>query len=570
MGGITTIINKVKYVGIASLTVAMLSIIVLNILSSYSNSQTLSNAEPVGNASSTNSTTDTSTLANVDPTSISISISSYPSATGDTNNGNLSLSIPQGGGLVAGRHTVTVSPGSEIASYDVYLNGGTNENGVDNTDLVNHLADTLPNTGSLATSIPSLAWSGDFSIVGSLPMYGNAWGVALPDAYSDSGLYNDKSDYESLITNPASSSDGPAYAFSGIPPLSMGQPDGNNPFENKIFNDVAVSASTDLYYGVKVGNPSTMLAGDYTTNVVYTVVAELKTPNITNISPNPIRTGTANRITLTGNNLSIVNRVTIDDRNTIRDCTNITHSGTNNDKTLICTLPAISNTGTYVITAETPGGQTATTSINVIPPAPTISSVSPSEINTNNTTTALTITGSNLATTTSVYVDFNNNNKSDSGEACTIQTKTSGQVVCVAPSRSAAGGPYTVRLTTDGGNASKASVVSYVAPVPIIARVSPSEVNALSSFWQDVTFTVVGSDLDSVRKITLYLDGDTSGGANQQDCSIRNSSSSSLTCTVYSWSLVPVWGNEPIRAEMYDAGGALLGTNEAFCMAYLM
>ena len=54
MGGITSTINKVKYIGIASLTIAILSVLILNIISSYSSSNTNSNAEPVG---------DTSTLA---------------------------------------------------------------------------------------------------------------------------------------------------------------------------------------------------------------------------------------------------------------------------------------------------------------------------------------------------------------------------------------------------------------------------------------------------------------------------------------------------------------------------
>ena len=100
---------------------------------------------------------------------------------------------------------------------------------------------------------------------------------------------------------------------------------------NRIVRDKTGSTTTNIYYGVKVDNPSTMLAGDYTANVVYTVIAELKIPSITSISPNPIRTGATNKITLRGNNLDIVSKVTIDDRGTIRDCTNITHSGTNND-----------------------------------------------------------------------------------------------------------------------------------------------------------------------------------------------------------------------------------------------
>ena len=93
-----------KYLGIACLALAVLSILILNIISSYSYSKVNSNAEPVGEVStSANEACDPS---NTNAAScISMSISSYPSATGDTNDGNLSLSIPQGGGLVAGRHT---------------------------------------------------------------------------------------------------------------------------------------------------------------------------------------------------------------------------------------------------------------------------------------------------------------------------------------------------------------------------------------------------------------------------------------------------------------------------------
>lgn len=561
-----------RYLGIACLTLAILSTLILNIVSSYSLSKVNSKAEPVSNSNANVSAladNEASTNA-LDPTSISISISSH-SATGDANDGNLSLSIPQGGGLVAGRHTVSVNAGNEIDSYSVFLNGGTNENGVDNTDLVNPMADSLPSTGSLATSIPSLSWDtvDNFTRPTNFPIYGNSWGVALPDSYT--GEYHDKERYETLIATPATIVGGAAnYLFSGIPPLSYGQSD-SDPYRldgNEIISQTdSSSSSADIYYGVKVDNPSIMLAGDYTANVVYTVVAELKVPSINSVSPNPIDTGTSNKITLTGSNLDIVSKVTIDDRNTYRECTSLTHSGSTK---LTCTLPAISNAGNYIITAETAGEQTAATTIQVKLPTPAITSVSPNEINTNNSTTTLTITGTNLATTSSVYIDFNNNNKADSGETCTIRTKANGQVTCTAPSRSSAGGPYTVRLTTDGGSASKASAVSYVTPVPVITRVSPSKVKSLSSFRQDVNFTVTGNNLDSVRKITLYLDGDTSGGTNQQDCSIRNSSSSSLTCTVYSWSLVPMWGNEPIRAEMYDAGGVLLGVNNAFCMANLM
>ena len=318
--------------------------------------------------------------------------------------------------------------------------------------------------------------------------------------------YHDKERYEALIATPATIASGAAnYLFSGIPPLSYGQSDSDSYRldGNEIISQTdSSSSSTDIYYGVKVDNPSTMLAGDYTTNVIYTVVAELKTPSITSISPNPIDTGTSNKITLTGSNLDIVSKVTIDDRNTYRECTSLTHSGSTK---LTCTLPAISNAGSYIITAETAGGQTATTTIQVKLPAPTITSVSPNEINTNNSTTTLTITGTNLATASSVYIDFNNNNKADSGETCTIRTKANGQVACTAPSRSSAGGPYTVRLTTDGGSASKANAVSYVTPVPTVTNVSPSSISQIDTFPR---FTITGQNLDQVNKIELSYTSD--------------------------------------------------------------
>ena len=544
IGGFDRLVRITKYTSIACLSIAILSIITLNIISTYSSSNINSNAEPVG---------EVSTLANINPTSISISISSYPSATGDTNDGNLSLSIPQGGGLVAGRHTVSVNAGSEIDSYSVFLNGG-GEDG--NTDLVN-----TANPGKCIESVEFDVNDGFTHRYNEIP--DNHWGVALPGE-SLENYYGTYDKWDNLVENPGNPYEFYRYTPAGIPPVTLNSSIKLNSISGSA--KFSGSSSTKVYYIARIDDPSTMLAGDYTTNVVYTAIAELKTPSITSISPDPIRTGTTNKITLKGTNLSIVNKVTIDDRGTIRDCTNIVHSGTNNDTTLTCTLPAISNTGTYVITAETEGGQTATTQIQLIPPAPTISSVSPSEINTNDSTATLTIVGTNLATASSIYVDFNNNSSQDNGEVCTIQTVANTQIACTAPSRSTAGGPYIVRLTTDGGSVSKTNAVSYVTPVPTVTSVSPSEVDSLSSRWQDMSFVVKGSNLDSIKKIVLYLDDNITGYTHQQDCSIRENESSSdaLTCVVYSWSLFSEWDIAPIRAEMYDASGDVVLTIDRF------
>ena len=493
MGGIKNKLNKLsnktlfklgsrlvtltKYLSIACLSLVLISTIGLNLYRTYSSSNIESNAEPV--------TSDASTLASVAPASISISISSYP-ATGDSDNGNLSLSIPQGGGLVAGRHTVSINAGSEIDSYTAYLNSA-----VDNKALVNDEDSSRAINASSDGTSYEMPGSG---------IRNNTWGVALPDRFAG---YVDADKYESLITNPVKSNVSSDYTDSNYPIAGIASPNNLDYSysigEVKYVDGGGTTALPSVYYVVRVDNPSTMLAGDYTTNVIYTVVAELKTPSITSISPNPIRTGATNKITLRGNNLGIVSKVTIDDRGTIRDCTSLTHTSS---AKLTCTLPAISNAGNYTITAETAGGQTATTNIQVRLPEPTITSVSPNEINTNNSTTTLTITGTNLATTSSVYIDFNNNNKADSGETCTIRTKANGQVTCTAPSRSSAGGPYTVRLTTDGGSASKAGAVSYVSPTPTVTSVSPSTVSP-NDRGKTLTFTISGRSLSNIVQIQL-------------------------------------------------------------------
>ena len=472
------LVTLTKYLSIACLSLVLISTIGLNLYRTYSSSNIESNAEPV--------TSDTSTLASVAPTSISISISSH-SATGDTNDPNLSLSIPQGGGLVAGRHTVSVSVGSEISSYTAYLNSATED-----ANLVNQSGGVIYSESSSSYGMPSTGISN------------NSWGIALPSHWG--AMYADASVYESLITNPAKSGAGSNYEDTNYPVAAIAPP---NNFdysysigEVKYVDGSGTTALPSVYYVVRVDNPSTMLAGDYTANVVYTVVAELKAPSIDGVSPNPIDTGTSNKITLTGSNLDIVSKVTIDDRNTYRECTNLTHSGSTK---LTCTLPAISNVGNYTITAETAGGQTTTTTIQVKLPEPTITSVTTEDGSTEIATgasTNLVISGNNLATTSQVYLDFNNYGEMDSGEECTIQYVANNKVTCTAPSRSSAGGPYTVRLTTDGGSTSKANAVSYVAPAPTVTRVDPDTV-LTTDRGKSLTFTISGHNLSDIAQIEL-------------------------------------------------------------------
>ena len=539
MGGITTtIINKVKYIGIASLTIAILSVIILNLISSYSSSNTNSNAEPVSNSNANVSAlADNEASANaLDPTSVSISISSH-SATGDTNDPNLSLSIPQGGGLVAGRHTVSVSVGSEIDSYTAYLNSA-----VDNKALVND------EDSSRAINASSDGTSYEMPGLG---IRNNTWGVALPDRFAG---YVDADKYESLITNPVKSNVSSDYTDSNYPIAGIASPnnldDSYSIGEVKYVDGGGATALPSVYYVVRVDNPSTMLAGDYTTNVIYTVVAELKAPSIDSVSPNPIRTGTTNKITLRGNNLDIVSKVTIDDRGTIRDCTSLTHTSS---AKLTCTLPAISNAGNYTITAETAGGQTATTQIRAIPPVPVISSVSPFTTEIGSSGTTLTISGENFIDVQYVYVDFNGDGVMDSGEQCqSLVVVSDTQLSCIAPEYSTTG-VYDLMVVAAGG-VSEPIRYSYVEPETTVTRVEPSVVYT-NQYGDQIEFSIYGSNLRNCREVIL-----SDSYSNTESCYVRSVGISSVEC-VATWTFQNVGS---ISATFYDNAGEVMYETKTF------
>ena len=252
IGGFDRLVRITKYTSLACLTLAILSTLVLNIISSYSYSKINSNAEPVSNGS-------IYTLANtanteLDPTGISISISSYPSSSSTGGNGpNLSLSIPQGGGIATGRHTVEVNTGSSVASYELRLSSKTEE-----TALVNEGISNLSNARiePIAGKYNASGETGLRNILASES--NNTWAYSV-DARSIAGAT------ETGYVAPLPSTNTPDIILSN---------NGNN------------ATTTNIYYGAKVEHPEQLLAGDYTADVVYTVVAELMPePGIGSVSP---------------------------------------------------------------------------------------------------------------------------------------------------------------------------------------------------------------------------------------------------------------------------------------------
>ena len=313
MGGITTIIiNKVKYIGIASLTIAILSVLILNLISSYSSSNTNSNAEPVTQANGP--------LVS-GPATISLSITPLTTPTSspcDTSNSNICMKIPDDGGIATGGHTIKVSSNS-YAGYNVLLSASETNN--DETSLVNTTNGS--GGGSNSYSIPTT--TGNLTTPSKLD--DNTWGYVL--------------------TNPAGQETNAIWA-------------GLQPSTNKtvIATTGSLSNQTDsypVYYGVRVDNPSQLLAGDYQTQVVYTATVKLPSkPTITSVLPNQYELGSGgpNTITISATSgLASTYNVWIDLNNngsydTNEQCTNLNvASGT----TLTCNIPTDES-----ITTDTP------------------------------------------------------------------------------------------------------------------------------------------------------------------------------------------------------------------------
>ena len=298
MGGITTIINKVKYIGIASLTIAILSVLILNLISSYSNSHIQSKAEPISNS---NANANLSTLANgndlsiCDPSNtnaascISLSITSSSSST-DSNNPNLSLQIPREGGIAVGRHTVSVSS-NNVTGYYVTLTGNAGSPAMVPSTPTSQ-AFIQSTTGTLTS--PSPLAKGQWG----------SWGIALPNSSLYPGFNTNEADYNSTNQDTLAKT-----TWVAVPGKEAD--DGSK----TIIKTTTQSRKTDaypIYYGVRVDSPVSVPADTYTAQVVYTATTnEVPKPTITSIMPNSYQLGSGgtNTITIEGTNLSSAYRV---------------------------------------------------------------------------------------------------------------------------------------------------------------------------------------------------------------------------------------------------------------------
>ena len=347
MGGITTIINKVKYVGIACLSLAILSTLILNIVSSYSLSKIESNAM--------DSNSEVSTLANdssiCNPTNtnaescISLSITSSSSSTstgGD--DANLSLQIPREGGIATGRHTVTVNS-NNYTGYYVTLTGNAGSPAMTPATATSQ-AFIQSTTGTLAN--PTYLDKGQWG----------SWGVALPNSSLYTGFNTNEMDYSSTDQDVLHKT-----TWAAVPGKESDDSD------KTIIKTTASSKKTDsypIYYGVRVDSPVSVPADTYAAQVVYTATTnEVPMPTITSTSGNTYELGSGadSTVTITGTNLASTYKVYIESNTDSNKQYDITNTITNlTDTGLTVTIPTDQTnpdlgSGDYTIHVVTQGGE---------------------------------------------------------------------------------------------------------------------------------------------------------------------------------------------------------------------
>ena len=497
MGGITTIINKVKYIGIASLTIAILSVLILNLISSYSNSHIQSKAEPISNS---NANANLSTLANgndssiCDPSNtnaascISLSITSSSSST-DSNNPNLSLQIPREGGIAVGRHTVSVSS-NNVTGYEVTLSASETNN--NETSLVN-------NSYGHRSEIP--ATSGNLTTPSQLA--NNTWGYTLT---SPAGHESDA-------------------VWTGLQPSTN---------RTAIATTSALSGQTDtysVYYGVRVDHPEQLLAGNYQAEVVYTATTnEVPAPSIDNIAPSSITVDSKNTtIVINGSNLLSTYNAYVDMGNTttpsIQACNNLTVISNNQ---ITCTLPEFTTTGEYVVVIQTQGGSDSY-QIVVTPPAPKVTSISPDTVQTGaSKREEITLTGENLEQVQSVFIDFNKNSKKDDGEECLeLDIVSDSMATCIKPSGDTEGA-FTVYLVSSTQSIIAAGTLTYIyIGQPTITSASPNRFSINVS--QPGTITIEGQNL--LYTDSVFVDLNKNGSADSwEECTIFSTDATQVRC----------------------------------------
>ena len=375
------LLSITKYASITCLSLAILSTLILNIVSSYSSSKIESNA--------IDSNSEVSTLAQATGSAtISLSITPLTTPTSspcDTSNSNICMEIPDEGGIATGGHTIEVDSNA-VNGYTVAIASDIDSK---DSDLVLTKSDGSKDYSRTIKSLPIINTTADsFTPIsgtdGYLANYDSAWGIAIP------GLQRVRVSSSSIggglrlpVFAPSGyfSSDG-LVQFSGLPlygdnSLTLYN-DPNCAITDQCINDFSFNqcSATELdtctetdndiivAYAAIVNNPSQMTAGNYTANIVYTATTiSAPAPTVSSVEPGSyeLGSGASGQVTINGANLESAYSVYLTNTNgdKIGDCTNLKVT---NDTQLTCTIPTDQTNpdlepGDYTIHVVTQGGE---------------------------------------------------------------------------------------------------------------------------------------------------------------------------------------------------------------------
>ena len=275
-----------KHLSMACLALAVISVIGLNINRTYSRESTVSSAtDQVGDAQVLASSTCDPTNINAQ-TCASIGVVSSTTPDGVSSGATTTIDIPKSGGIAVGRHTITVQS-NDISGYTVTVEGSASVN--NEVDLVDKGKFDPSNPDNYR--IPSVTY--EYSNNGPASLPANTWGIAYPD-HQSAGGFSVEEDYRrglpSSITgangavnggvdNPDNQSVLANTGWVTIPTKGNSQP--GSPTGLGVVYAGGYSGTTDafdVYYGVNVPAPQSMLAGNYTAEVVYAVTTNNATP----------------------------------------------------------------------------------------------------------------------------------------------------------------------------------------------------------------------------------------------------------------------------------------------------
>ena len=360
-----------KALAIICLALAIISTVGLSIGRTYSRESTVSSAtDQVGDAQVLASNTCDPTNINAQ-TCASIGVLSSTTPDGVSGGATTTIDIPKSGGIAVGRHTITVQS-NDISGYTVTVEGSASIN--NEVDLVDK--DKFDSSNPDKYRISSV--TNDYFNNGPASLPANTWGIAYPDN-PGTNRFSAEEDYRrglpSSITgangavnggvdNPDNQSVLANTGWVTIPTKGNSQPGSSTGLGVVYAGGYSGTTDTfDVYYGVNVPDPQSMLAGNYTADVVYTVTTNNATPVPTLdkfVINDTVQAGQTGKFAIMGQNLDTAYEVKLC-RPSTYECsyaTNInTYPGTDKQGTIVSfTSPSLTTVDSYDVYVTTQGG----------------------------------------------------------------------------------------------------------------------------------------------------------------------------------------------------------------------